>query len=66
MIEQRQEELDESHLSFAGEIRSRESAMEQLSEGLREMRARCIKKEQEVEFGVLSDHTSSWSLSSGG
>ena len=53
MIEQRQEELDESHLSFAGEIRSRESAMEQLSEGLREMRARCIKKEQEVEFDDL-------------
>ena len=53
MIEQRQEELDESHLSFAGEIRSRESAMEQLSEGLREMRARCMKKEQEVEFFVF-------------
>ena len=66
MIEQRQEELDESHLSFAGEIRSRESAMEQLSEGLREMRARCLKKEQEVEFHIGINFTSSWSLSSGG
>ena len=66
MIEQRQEELDESHLSFAGEIRSRESAMEQLSEVLREMRARCLKKEQEVEFHISFDHTSSCLLSSGG
>ena len=47
-IEARQEELDESHHSFAGEMRSRESAMEQLREGLQEMRTRCVRKEQEV------------------
>ena len=47
-IEQRQEELDESHSSFIGEIQSRESAMDQLREGMQEIRSRYVRKEQEV------------------
>ena len=47
-IEQRQEELEESHTSFVGEIQSRDSALDQLKEGMEEIQSNYVKKKLEV------------------